>query len=64
MEKELKLTITIDNKQDIELFEFTNAMSALNNQYYSFLNARNSKKNRQDQKLLIKKISHGSVIMI
>jgi len=63
MSKELKLTITIDNKQDIELFEFANAMSALNNQYYSFLNAKNSKKNRQDQKLLIKKISHGSVIM-
>jgi hypothetical protein len=38
-------------------------MSALNNQYYSFLNAKNNKKNRQDQKLLIKKISHGSVIM-
>lgn len=63
MTKELKLTITIDNKQDIELFEFANAMSALNNQYYSFLNAKNSRKNRQDQKLLIKKISHGSVIM-
>lgn len=63
MTKELKLTITIDNRQYIELFEFVNAMSALNNQYYSFLNAKNNKKNRQDQKLLIKKISHGSVII-
>lgn len=63
MERDLKLTITISNKQDIELFEFANAMAALNNQYYSFLNAKNSRKIRQDQKLLIKKISHGSVIL-
>ena len=63
MQEDLKLTITIENKEEIELFEFANAMSALNNQYYSFLNAKNSKKNRQDQKLLIKKISHGSVVM-
>jgi hypothetical protein len=63
MKNDIKLTITIENKQDIELFEFANAMSALNNQYYSFLSEKNSKKNRQDQKLLIKKISHGSVIM-
>jgi len=63
MQEDLKLTITIENTDEIELFEFANAMSALNNQYYSFLNAKNSKKNRQDQKLLIKKISHGSVVM-
>ena len=54
MSKDIKLTITIDNKQDIELFEFANAMAALNNQYYSFLNAKNTKKSRNDQKLLIK----------
>ena len=46
MQEDLKLTITIENKEEIELFEFANAMSALNNQYYSFLNAKNSKNAR------------------
>ena len=63
MEQDIKLTITIDNKQDIELFEFANAMASLNNQYYGFLNKKNTKKARNDQKLLIKKISHGSIVM-
>lgn len=57
------LRITIENKEDIELFEFTNAMQALSNQYYSFLNAKTDTKIRQNYKLYVRKLTHGSIII-
>lgn len=37
VDKEPKIRIVIDNRQDLELFEFANAMSAVNSQYFSLL---------------------------
>ena len=61
--QEAILRITIENQEDIELFEFTNAMQALSNQYYSFLNAKSDTKVRQNYKLYVKKLTHGSIII-
>ena len=62
-ETEAILRITIENQEDIELFEFTNAMQALSNQYYSFLNAKSDTKVKQNYKLYVKQLTHGSIII-
>lgn len=63
MSKENPLIITIDNQKDIELFEFTNAMASLNNQYYAFLNSQGATKSNRQNKLYIKQIAKGSIIV-
>ena len=63
MEKQPTLRITIENKEDIELFEFTNSMQALSNQYYSFLNAKSDNTIKENYKLYVKKLTNGSIII-
>jgi hypothetical protein len=40
MTTEPKLQIKIDNKSDIELFEFSDSMPSFSNEYYRFLNIK------------------------
>jgi hypothetical protein len=63
IDKEPKIKIVIDNRQDLELFEFANAMSAVNNQYFSFLNADGNKNASGTHKLYIRKLTEGSIIV-
>ena len=53
----------MDNKEEVDLFEFTNAMAALNNQYFSLLILNGINPIGNDHKLYIKKISNGSIII-
>lgn len=63
MENTPKLQITIDNKQDIELFEFTAAMAGINSQYHRFLTQNKKQKTKQDCKLYVNRVSDGSIII-
>lgn len=57
-----KLSITINNKQDVELFEFTSSMASLNEDYTRFVCSKGPDlKNRC--KLYIDKIIPGSIVL-
>lgn len=57
------IRITIDKKQDLELFEFADAMAAINRQYFSFLNSSGTKIIPGSHKLYIRKLTEGSIIV-
>lgn len=57
------LRIKIDNKSSLDLFEFTNAMIALNNQYHSLISSKSNKEEATNHKLYINQISNGSIII-
>lgn len=57
------LQIKINNKEDLDLFDFTSSMAALNDEYYRFIRRENKKKNRSEYRLSIKKVSQGSIIL-
>lgn len=60
--KDPKLSITIKNRQEIELFEFTSSMASLNEDYTRFVCSKGSDlKNRC--KLYIDKIVPGSIVV-
>jgi hypothetical protein len=56
------LQITINNKEDIELFEFASSMSSINNQYYRFISQK-ERSQRADCRLYVHKISEGSIVI-
>jgi len=58
------LQIKIDNKRDIELVEFTNSMTALNDEYSRFIR-QNKNKNKKpvEFSLFVKQIKKGSIII-
>lgn len=57
------LQISIKNSEDVDLFDFTTSMAAINDQYYRFIRRDNKKRVRSEYKLSIKKVSHGSIII-
>lgn len=57
------LQLKIDNKQDLDLQEFNNAVQSLGNQYYSYLKASNTKQIKSTHKLYIKEVRKGSIII-
>jgi hypothetical protein len=57
------LQLNIDNKQDIDLQDFNNAVQSLGNQYYSYLKATNKKEIKNTHKLYIKEVRKGSIIV-
>jgi len=63
MPKSPSLQITIDNKQDIELFDLATAMASISSEYHGFLKQTKGQKIRSESKLYVKKISQGSIIM-
>ena len=64
MTKEIPiLQLKIDNKQDIDLQDFNNAIQSLNSQYYSFLKTSNARKIKSTHKLYLKEVRKGSVII-
>lgn len=64
MTKEIPiLQLKIDNKQDIDLNDFNNAVQSLGNQYYSYLKSSKAKKIKSTHKLYIKEVRKGSIII-
>jgi hypothetical protein len=63
MEQKPKLQITIDNKADVELFEFASSMASINNQYQRFITQKKRQNSRGDCKLYVNKVSDGSIII-
>jgi hypothetical protein len=57
------LQLKIDNKEDIDLQDFNNAIQSLNSQYYSFLKTANAKKVKSTHKLYLKEVRKGSIII-
>lgn len=57
------LQLKIDNKQDLDLQDFNDAVQSLGNQYYSHLKACNAKRIKSTHKLYIKEIKQGSIII-
>lgn len=58
-----KLQIRIDNKQDVELFEFVSAMASINNEYHRFLTQSQKRKTRTDCRLYVNRVSEGSIVV-
>lgn len=63
MAEQAKLQITIDNKEDVELFEFASSMASLNNEYHRFLNQTKANKNSGNCKLYVNKVAEGSIVI-
>jgi hypothetical protein len=61
---EARLTIHIENKQPIELIDFTASFEALGNEYYKFLSENSNFKLKKDTKLYVKEIKTGSIITV
>lgn len=57
------LQLKINNKQDLDLQDFNNAIQSLGNQYYSYLGVSNAKQIKNTHKLYIKEIRKGSIII-
>jgi hypothetical protein len=57
------LQITIDNKQEIELFELASSMASISDQYHRFLRQNKREKVKSESKLFVKKITEGSIIL-
>lgn len=63
MVQQAKLQITIDNKEDVELFEFASSMASLNSQYHRFVNQSKDKKLSNDCKLYVNRVAEGSIVI-
>lgn len=57
------LRIKIDNKEDVELFDFTSAMASINEEYHRFLTRSKKKKVRSDCKLYVNRVAEGSIVV-
>lgn len=57
------LQVKIDNKQDVELHEFASAMFSLNDEYQRYINQAKKGKQKSDSRLMVNKISEGSIIV-
>ena len=57
-----RLRITIENQNEIELFEFANSMASLNDEYNRYLSQKGTKK-KPECRLYIHKISEGSTVI-
>lgn len=57
------LQINIENKEDVELFDFVSSMSALNDEYIRFVTQNKKQKPINDFKLYVNKVSDGSIII-
>lgn len=57
------LQITIDNKQEMELFELASSMASISDQYHRFLRQTKKQKIKSESKLYVKNISEGSIIL-
>lgn len=61
---EAKLTIHIENKNPIELIDFTNSFESLGNEYYKFLAENSEFRLHPETKLYVKEIKTGSIITV
>lgn len=57
------LKIKIQNKDDVELLEFADAMRSIDDQYNRFVTQKKRRSSRADCKLFVHKVSHGSIII-
>lgn len=57
------LQVKIDNKSDVELIDFVRAMNSINDQYQRFVTQKKKKRRRPDCKLMVNKVSEGSIII-
>jgi hypothetical protein len=57
------LQVSINNQEEIELFELASSMSSISEQYHRFLRQTKKDRVRSDAKLYVQKISHGSIII-
>jgi hypothetical protein len=61
---EAKLTVHIENKNPIELTDFTESFESLGNEYYKFLSEHSQFKLSSETKLYIKEVKSGSITTI
>lgn len=57
------LQITIDNKEDIELFELASSMTSISDQYHRYLRQSKRERVKSQSKLYVKEIKRGSIIL-